>query len=837
MKRILILLLLLSASTVFAGTGTLEISTITTTGSVLYIDLKATNDMRMGASSLNVEGYSGNVGIGTTNPGYKLEVEGSIHIGSGAMYFPDGTSMSSANAGSASSLSDTKDVVITADSDADNNGQIEGYIGGTQVFVVANDGNVGIGTTGPTAKLDVVGDIDAANLTLSNTLTAAAVDTGQGAYEVYAMNQDVETTDNVIFSQANVTNTLTAGTLTDGTLSITGGNLTSGNTLSSTQGTFDQVNVTSITAASIVYFDDPINMNNNDIQAYRILADTIQAASIDGLNISDDSNTLYLKIQDGGNVGIGEYDPSYKLDVAGSIRFSQGALYFADNSSMTTAGVGSVTSISNSTDVVITADSDTNGTGYIQFVTSTTEKMRIQNTGMVGIGTTNPAYKLDVNGDIRIATGGLFFPDGTSITTAGAGSAGALSNTKDVVLTADSDTNAQGEILFNIGVTEVMAILNNGNVGIGSINPGNTLDVNGTVQATDMTLTGALTAATVNTGQGANELYAMDQDVQTSDNVTFLGAAITNTLTAGTLTDGTLSITAGDITSADQVTGNTADFNQVQVDSISATSTIYLQDNLDMGTNILYAGTMQANTVKAKTSLGLYIEDDGGNGMFIEDGGNIGIGTTTPSYKLDVNGSIRIGTGGLYFPDETFLTTGSSGSVDILENDEDITLSADHDTNSTGEIQFKTNGTEKMVILNDGNVGIGVTNPSGLFQVGGGTLTVLSSGRVAINKATANSILEINGSLAGKVTSQTATYTAADELIINYSGTATVTLNLPQTSTVTGRMYLIRNNKTGGSLIIDPNASETIDGNATYVMPQDTGMVIVADGSNGWYSY
>jgi hypothetical protein len=41
-------------------------------------------------------------------------------------------------------------------------------------------------------------------------------------------------------------------------------------------------------------------------------------------------------------------------------------------------------------------------------------------------------------------------------------------------------------------------------------------------------VTGAISGATVNTGQGANELYAMNQNVRTTDIPTFLGIITTN---------------------------------------------------------------------------------------------------------------------------------------------------------------------------------------------------------------------------------------------------------------------------------------------------------------------
>ena len=51
--------------------------------------------------------------------------------------------------------------------------------------------------------------------------------------------------------------------------------------------------------------------------------------------------------------------------------------------------------------------------------TARTERMRIDNTGNVGIGTTTPAFPLSVNGVIQSTTGGFKFPDNTTQTTVG----------------------------------------------------------------------------------------------------------------------------------------------------------------------------------------------------------------------------------------------------------------------------------------------------------------------------------------------------------------------------------------------------------------------------------
>jgi len=107
------------------------------------------------------------------------------------------------------------------------------------------------------------------------------------------------------------------------------------------------------------------------------------------------TNALYIDASQ--NVGIGTTSPGAKLHVYGSeVRVQQDASYY---SLFSTAGsrYGYIQGGTGYFNIV----SETASSNNLTFTTSASERMRIDSSGNVGIGTTSPGYKLDVNGQIN----------------------------------------------------------------------------------------------------------------------------------------------------------------------------------------------------------------------------------------------------------------------------------------------------------------------------------------------------------------------------------------------------------------------------------------------------
>ena len=130
-----------------------------------------------------------------------------------------------------------------------------------------------------------------------------------------------------------------------------------------------------------------------------------------------------------------------------------------------------------------------------------------------------------------------------------------------------------------------------------------------------------------------------------------------------------------------------------------------------------------------------------------------------------------------------------------------------------------------------------ITNKWGLYFVGGSRNYLANT--LLIGTTTDNGVdkLQVNGSISGigfkqAYVTKTGAYTATnDDYVIDCtSGTFTVTL--PASSGRTGRILIIKNSG-AGTITVDGNASETIDGATTYSLSVQYATVqIMSDGTN-----
>jgi hypothetical protein len=453
------------------------------------------------------------------------------------------------------------------------------------------------------------------------------------------------------------------------------------------------------------------------------------------LNITAANHILF---NPSGNVGIGTTNATQKLHVFGN---SGNPAIQVQDASSTFALMGILGAQAGDVNWLLMSGYPNAGDFTIR-QSDVVNAITIKKTsGNVGIGTTSPTVRLHVSG----TTGGIFEVDGASAVTA-------------------------------------LYVSASGFVGIGSATPGYRLDING--GATDTTL------AVQTTGQNAVRLRLTNEErsfILTNNpaddllsfnydgNNRFQFDTTNQWFNSGNVGIGTTSPSStfhvrglfGAPSGSGSSQNGIARFGQTSGNGI-----------LDIGFGDPYSWLQSRSATDYSTNYNLSLQPNGGN---------VGIGTTSPAYKLDVDGTTRttgntiLASGGAYvsiggapfyagtsvgslsikgdlYPGIAFYTGSEGldqvGQIFSYAGTGNMILAADpRGVMSSTTMQFEIDGGTKMLINSSGNVGIGTTNPSSKLHISSGriNITAASSGqydliRLENNSSSANGAIGVNSS-------------------------------------------------------------------------------------------
>lgn len=444
---------------------------------------------------------------------------------------------------------------------------------------------------------------------------------------------------------------------------------------------------------------------------------------------------LYIKGSNG-NVGIGTTSPNFKTH-----------LYDTGNTVLgITAGTANYTTLQfgSTSDTTRGAIEYYTGDDSLRLKTgNNNERMRIDSTGKVGIGTTNPLAALDVNSNVHIDTyaagttvahdagyikllcdaktgwapgdelGKIEFysTDASGIGTRNAASIRAVNNQGN----GSSTTTFEGELafytsLYNTAEAEAVRIDSAGNVGIGTTSPDRELEVEGAgnvyIRATSRTDNDSTALELKNT----QETWTIINDDTNDDALEFQsdGGTQVTILKAGNVGIGTtnprvpLQVSSNEIDTDFLIESGSAQARM----SINNTSTGDSQINFQLGNASKFTiGVDNSDSDKFKISGSSALGSN--DRIVVDSSGNVGIGTTSPEKKLHISSSdqstarIRI------------TNTGNSGdSFDLVAGVNNVTQDGFSIFNATASATY-------FVIQGGGNVGIGTTSPSQKLHVSG----------------------------------------------------------------------------------------------------------------------
>jgi hypothetical protein len=455
------------------------------------------------------------------------------------------------------------------------------------------------------------------------------------------------------------------------------------------------------------------------------------------LNVVNDGDLSYrtsvLFANTTGNVGIGTASPEQALHVSGNIQQNNSDLLMTKNA----AGTNQTWMWPRWSDNVMYTNFGENGWNIRN--NASTNVMFMTNAGNVGIATTAPSQRLDVNGNLRLR-GHIY----DSANSAGAvnqvlkrGASGVVWGTDEQGVTG---SGVATRVAFWTGTTALGSNANlywdntNSRLGIGTSTPSNRITIEGVSGGTGFSASDGTGGLRVRWSSG----YGVGLDAWDGGTprwgITKYSGDTPMVMMEGRYNSSDVIFNAGNVG-----IGTTAPVQRLDVTGQIRTSTgtfrtpstvySYLNDGgaavpgryLGLQVSSSYSGTIPNNGILFYTDTNLYRSAATTlrtNGTLIVDG-NVGIATTAPSQRLDINGNLRL-RGHIYD------SANSAGAVNqvLKRGASGVVWGTDEGVTGSGTLNYVAKWTPDGTTLGDSqlfddgtNVGIGTTAPAAKLEI------------------------------------------------------------------------------------------------------------------------